>query len=626
VTLRARALAVLVATAAAASACTGGSGAPPATTVVGAADPLTVRVAFFHDSSIESPNTHGLPAFLGMNLAFSRAIEEGTMAVAPELVSFDTAGDPGSAATMAAEVAADPTYVAAVAGPYWEDAAGVSERLGAAGIPVLSLSVFGGSGGDTWFPLVAGAWRQATTLAGYVRGIRGAGGSCLAGDDSPYSRSLMELLGTELRGALLATVTLDLAGGDVAQAAASIERAGCSSVLWTGFGIGAGELRHALTEAGAADVLMVGADAMKDGDYLDLSGAAADGTVVACPCADLSTSPDASAQRFVHDYQADYATPPGNFAAEGWDAGGMLLRAFAAGDTTASAVLEELRTAPPFEGLATTYELDSGRPSSLSRARVRLYRAEAGLWVPAGTPETDALPLRTPGVLAVGSCRTGAPYAYRDARGRLTGFDVGFARSIARRLDLALSWTRTSCRSGTGPVDRGRVDVLLTPEEGLVPGTPASRPFLSTRAGLVAPRGVAHGQRFIATLGPGDVVGLAASAPIPAWAARALDATGASLRSFRRDPARAYRQLQRGAIATVADTEPAAWAAIEHRPRLVVALTDDTGDDDVMVTGPGTELLAAVEGAFQEMIDEGAYALLFGTYFPGATMPDTIGT
>jgi branched-chain amino acid transport system substrate-binding protein len=624
VTLRARALAVLAATAVAATACTGGSVTPPATTAALASDPLTVKVAFFHDSTVESPNTHGLPAFLGMNLAFSQAIEAGTMAVAPELVSFDTGGDPGSAATMAAEVAADPTYVAAIAGPYWEDIGGVGERLGDAGIPVLSLSVLAGSRGGTWFPLVSGAGRQATTLAGYVRGIRGAGGSCLAGDGTPFSRTLTGLLDARLRGALQSTVTLDPAGGDAAQAAATIERAGCGAVLWTGYGIGAGELRIALTQAGAADVLMVGTDAMKDGDYLDLSGSAADGTVVACPCVDLSTSTDEGAQRFVHDYQADFATAPGNFAAEGWDAGGMLLRAFMAGDTTASALLEELGTASPFEGLATTYDLSSG--PSVPRLRVSLYRAEAGLWVPTATSETDALPLRTPGLLAVGSCRAGTPYAYRDARGHLAGFDVEFARSIARRLDLALSWTRTSCGSGTAPLDRGRVDVLLMPGEGLVPGTPASRPFLSTRAALVAPRGAAHGQRFTATLASGDVVGLAASAPIPAWAAQAVGATGAGLRSFRHDPGRAYALLQRGAIAAVADTEPAAWAAIEHRPRLVVALTADTGDDDVMVTGPGTELLVAVDGAFQEMMDEGAYALLFGTYFPGATLPDAVGT
>jgi hypothetical protein len=190
VTLRACALAVLAATAAAATACTGGSVTPPATTAVGASDPLPVKVAFFHDSTVESPNTHGLPAFLGMNLAFSQAIEEGSTAVAPELVSFDTGDDPGSASAMAAEVAADPTYVAAVAGPYWQDTAGVGEKLGAAGIPVLSLSVLAGSQGETWFPLVAGARRQATALAGYVRGIR----------DQPRSRGLGDVYTRPRRG------------------------------------------------------------------------------------------------------------------------------------------------------------------------------------------------------------------------------------------------------------------------------------------------------------------------------------------------------------------------------------------------------------------------------------------
>lgn len=623
-TLRARALAVLAATAVVATACTAGSEGSPSRAPGSASDLPTVKVAFLQDGSIESPNTHGLPAFLGMKLAFGQAIEAETLPVLPELVGFDMGGDPDTAAAMVAEVTADPSYVAAVAGPYWRDTADVTEALGAAGIPTLSLSVLAASRGGAWFPLVAGVRREATALAGYVRGIRGADGVCLAGDGSTYSRSITALLETGFRGALLETIAVDPADDDAAQGAATIGAVGCSSVLWTGYGIGAAELRGALVRQGHGDALMVGADAMKDVAYLDLAGTAADGTVVACPCVDLSASSDAAAQRFVHDYQADYAIPPGVFAAEGWDAGGMLLQALAAGAGTASSVLDELRSAPTFEGLATTYDLSQG--GSLARSRVRLYRAEAGRWVPLGTEETDALPLGTAGVLAVGSCRTGPPYAYRDPRGRLTGFDVEFARSIARRLGLALSWTRTSCASGTAQVDHGRVDVLLVPRDRLVPGTPASRAFSSTRAALVAPAGGPTGASVVASLGAGDVVGLAAPAPIPAWARRAIGSTGATLRSLHGDPQRAYGLLQRGALAAVADTEPAAWAAIEHRPRLMVAFTDDTGDDHVMVTGPGTELLAAVDGALEEMLDEGAYALLFGMYFPGATLPDAVGT
>ncbi|MBA3691728.1 MAG: hypothetical protein H0W82_10010, partial [Actinobacteria bacterium] len=87
-----------------------------------------------------------------------------------------------------------------------------------------------------------------------------------------------------------------------------------------------------------------------------------------------------------------------------------------------------------------------------------------------------------------------------------------------------------------------------------------------------------------------------------------------------------YRLLERGSIAAVADTEPAAWAAIEHRPSLHVALSDDTGVEDVMVAGSRTAVLAAVDEALQRMLEEGSYALLFGMYFPGATLPEEVGT
>ncbi|MEO8293463.1 MAG: ABC transporter substrate-binding protein [Actinomycetota bacterium] len=583
-----------------------------------------MKIAFLQDGSIDSPNVHELPAFLGMKLALGQAIDAGELPVLPELVGFDMAGDPEASATMVAEVIADPAYVAAVAGPYWRDVGGVIDRLAAAGIPTLSLSALAASPTPGWFPLVAGLRRQATALAGYVRGVRGGEGVCLAGDGSPFSRSLTDMLEIGFRGMVADTVVLDPARDAVAQASAAIDSAGCSTVAWTGYGTGAAELRNALTLRGRADVRMVGADAMKDDVYLELAGGTADGTVVACPCVDVSATTDAASQRFVHDFQAEFAIPPGVFAAEGWDAGGLLLRAFTAGAATSSSVRGALGAAPSFAGLAATYDLRSGTPSP--QARVRLYRAEGGRWVPLGTPGTPSPSVRTTGVLAVGSCRVGAPYAYRDGRGRLTGFDVEFARAIARRLGLALSWTRTSCAAGTAPVDRGRVDVLLTARARLVPGTPASRAFLSTRAALVAPVAGPSGQALIASLGPDDVVGIAAPAPIPRWARRSLGAGGVTLRSFHRTPRRAYALLQRGGMAAVADSEAGAWAAIEHRPLLRVAFTDDTGDDDVMVTGSSTELLAAVDEALMEMLDNGAYALLFGTYFPGATLPDAVGT
>ena len=612
-TQRLRALAVLAATTALAAACTGGGVDDPASE--SPVELVTVKVAFFQDGSVESPNIHGQPAFLGLKLALSQAIESETLPVLPELVGFDTKGDPSVAADLAREVAADPTYVAAVAAPFWLDTSEVAAVLGDAGIPVLSLAGSAHPDDGSWFPMVAGRAQMTEALAGYVRGLRGAGGVCSAGDGSEYARTIGERLETRLRGSLYATVSVTPTSGDAAAAAATIVDSGCSTVVWTGFGTGAGELRAAL-----ADVPMVGTDAMSDPTFLEVAGPAAEDTVVVCPCVDLTTSTDPVAQRFVHDFQADYSTPPGGYAAEGWDAGGLLLRAFATGVTTRDDVSAELSGAAPFEGLAATYA--TGAPGS---ARVHLSRVDGGRWV-AVAPDRDGLPVRTDGVLAVGSCRIGAPYAYREPSGRLVGFDVELARAIAAELDLALGWTRTSCAAGTAPVDGGRVDVLLAPAAGLVPGTPSSRVVSSTRAALVVPAGEVTGGGHVAPPGKGDVVGVAAGRPIPGWARGTLVSNGARLRPLH-DPARAYDLLERGRLTAVADTEASAWAAIEHRSDLLVGLTDDTGADDVMVTAASeTELLAAVDDALGRVLDDGTYALLFAKYFPGATLPGSVGS
>jgi branched-chain amino acid transport system substrate-binding protein len=619
VTLRARALAILAATTAVASACTGGSVVDPPSGP--SADPVPVKVAFFQDGSIESPNTHAQPAFLGLKLAFSQAIEGGNLPVLPELVGLDTEGDAEVAADLAAQVAADPSYVAAVAAPYWLDTSQVASLLEAAGIPVLSLSGASPRGDRSWFRLVAGGRQQITALAGYVRGRRGAGGVCVAGDGSRYAREMGDRLEIELRGAVFATVTVATGSGDSLVAAGTIAESGCSTVIWTGYGTGAGELRTALAAHGVGNRLLVGVDAMKDPAYLDVAGASAEGTVVVCACVDLTTSTDVAAQRFVHDFQADYAIPPGVYAAEGWDAGGVLLRAFRARASTPEAVEGSLRDLGPFGGLAGTYQLGEG-----ASAPVHLFRALSGRWVPLGADQ-DSLPLRTQGVLAVGSCRVGSPFAYRDARGRLVGFDVEFARAIARRLDLALGWTRISCRAGSDPVDGGLVDVLLVPSTRLVPGTPSSRVFFSTRASLVVrAHEVGDGGRAPKP-GVGDVVGVVAGAPIADWARRTLVPDGAQLRTFRHDARRAYALLERGQLWAVADTEAGGWAAIEHRPELLVGTTDDTGTDDVMVAAASeAAILVAVDDALGRLLRDGTYAMLFAKYFPGATLPDAVGT
>ena len=137
-----------------------------------------------------------------------------------------------------------------------------------------------------------------------------------------------------------------------------VDRAGCGTVAWTGFGPGATLLRTGLTEAGVGSVPLVGSSAMKTESYLSTTAGAGDGTIVTCACVDLGSSTRPEARRFIHDFQSQYGSPPGVFGPEGWDVGGMLLAAFRSGAVDRRTVTAALAASNGYEGLANTYRFD----------------------------------------------------------------------------------------------------------------------------------------------------------------------------------------------------------------------------------------------------------------------------
>ena len=114
-----------------------------------------------------------------------------------------------------------------------------------------------------------------------------------------------------------------------------------------------------MTEARLGGVRFAGMDAMKTDGYL-VTADGGEGTIVVCPCVDLTTSTGSEDGRFVHDYQSEYGSPPGVYAAEGWDAGGMLVEAFGAGAVDRAEVARAIGSMATFDGLANTYRFDPG--------------------------------------------------------------------------------------------------------------------------------------------------------------------------------------------------------------------------------------------------------------------------
>jgi polar amino acid transport system substrate-binding protein len=618
-------LVALVATVAAA--CTRG-GADPSPTP----EPVPIKIAFLHDMSVPASSQIVVPSLLGLELAIKEAVDAGGLSVIPEVVGLDAGGDPARAIELAQEVAADPTYVAAVIGPFWSEPSAAGDTLDGAGVPTLSLSNVDPSlasrGWSSWRQVVAELPREVAVLEAAIDGSpRSATGVCLVGDGSIGATTLGDLL-TKAIGEGRVAASLELAdetalGGVLDR----IDRTACGVVGWTGSGLGATLLRTGMTQAGLVSVPIFGSASMKTDAYLSTTAGAGDGTIVACACVDLGSSTRPDARRFIHDFQSQYGTAPGVDAAEAWDVGGMLLRAFRAGAATRASVSADLATSDVYFGLANTYRFVADGELASGSSRIHVFRAEGVRWVPVG--ETDngvPLPVETPGYLAVASCRTGRPFIYR-ARGRLRGFDVELATAIARRLHLALAWRDLPCVAGLHAVAHGTLDAILAPADLVPQGTPMTGVALSVHVALVGTKATAIGTpSLLGQLGPGDVVGVIQTPESVTWADDVVAPTGATVQ-VTTDRDAAYGALARGDLAAIVDLEANAWAAIERRPSLRVARSVDMGAHDVFVArGPDALLVAAIDEALGRMIRIGRYALLFAKYFPGTSIPRETGT
>lgn len=317
-----------------------------------------VAVLFIKDLSVPDADEHALPAARGAALAFATAQLAGSASVPVELEEVDLAQEPEALA----EAAADPAFVAAIVAP------GVSaEALGLpADLPVIALSGLGERPVTAFARLVPRIEPMADAVAARLRGTR----PCILSED-PAPDPLGDLLAERIRRATHALI-------DPATAASVVTEAGCDVVVWAGGPDAAAEAAAALESSGLP---FVGGDRLLDPDFLATAGPAAEGALALCACADVSTSTDLAARRFIQDYQSEHGAAPGAYAVEGWDAARLLLSALGGGAPTREQMAARLAGLSSAEGLARGYRFEPGGELARPRSFVRVYRVEGGRWM-----------------------------------------------------------------------------------------------------------------------------------------------------------------------------------------------------------------------------------------------------
>jgi arginine/ornithine transport system substrate-binding protein len=345
--------------------------------------------------------------------------------------------------------------------------------------------------------------------------------------------------------------------------------------------------------------------------------------VVSCSCVDLTTSSRLDAQRFINAFQFDVGASPGPYAVEGWDAGNAFVDAIRAGAITRQRVTAELAGRRRYAGLAGTYAFGADGELRPRSAPIRFYRAEGGRWISLGSEDASTpFDLATPGVLTVGSCRGGPPYAFRR-HGALRGFDVAVAREIARRMRLRLAWRPVACAAVHGAIEHRRIDVLTGAGRPLPRGAEGTRIYLSVREGLVTTS--RQGIGGPADLRSRDRVGVVRGSTAERWARRDLTPRGVAVAAVG-SPRRALRLLRRGRLDAALVDESLARARSRGSALRMVANVD-AGDYRVLAVSrddPG--LLASVDAEVARLVSGRRYRALFRRWFPGVAVPPETGS
>ena len=232
------------------------------------------------------------------------------------------------------------------------------------------------------------------------------------------------------------------------------------------------------------------------------------------------------------------------------------------------------------------------------------------------------------GVLTVGSDIPFPPFEFREG-GELTGYDVELVEEIASRLNLTTDWRDTAFDTIFTQLAAGRYDLVasattITPErEEQVNFT---TPYYRAQQSLTINSEETPDIQSTEDLGEGDSVAVQTGTTGEAWARENLAPNGVQVRSFPEAPD-TYTALEAGNVTGVIFDEPASIAEAENRPALEVVEAIDTDEEYGFGVDPqNEELLDAINGVLQEMIDDGTYQQIYDKYFPDAPAGSVAGS
>lgn len=295
------------------------------------------------------------------------------------IASFDSQGDPAQAPALAKKAVDDKSIIGIVGPAFSGESKAADPLFNEAGLVSITPSAtnpgLADNGWKTFFRVLGNDASQGPAAAKYIKDILKAQKVVVVDDASEYGKGLADIVKADLGSVVVGTDTIQQKQTDFGATVTKIRSTGADAVFFGGYYAEAGLLRKQMTDAGIKATLIVG-DGVKDDGFLKAAGdAAAEGTIITCPC----LPPDKAKGSFYADYKAAFNAEPATYGAEGYDAAKIILDAVAAGKSTRADVLAFVKS---YDKPGVTKQLkfnDKGEPSDVA---VWAYKVQGGKIVP----------------------------------------------------------------------------------------------------------------------------------------------------------------------------------------------------------------------------------------------------
>jgi branched-chain amino acid transport system substrate-binding protein len=271
----------------------------------------------------------GAPIINGAQLAIDQYNADADCEVAFEQI--DSQGSPDQAPSLATEAAGNDAIIGIVGPAFSGESAAAGPIFAEAGLPTVSPSAtnpaLSENGWDTFHRALGNDATQGPAAAKYIQDTIQAKSVFVIDDASEYGAGLAGIVQEELGDTVVDTDTIQVGQTDFSATVTKANSSKADTVFFGGYYAEAALIIRQLRDAGFKGTFVV-ADGVKDPGYLDGARAAAEGTVITCPCIPAE---DPAVSEFASAYEEEFGEAPGTYAAEAYDAANIFLDGIAEG-------------------------------------------------------------------------------------------------------------------------------------------------------------------------------------------------------------------------------------------------------------------------------------------------------